>query len=183
MLLLLGGPASTALAQGVAEFARELVDLEAFTQVEGAPVRMESSYYDRTGGNNDGFNPDWLRNGAYTIADLPGVIRRFYSGTRGGQLRVYIDGNPRPVIGMPCEEFFGGTRTPFLAPVTGLMGGSNHSYFPIPYARLIRIQTTALDPKKDYPYGAFYQVTYQTFPKGTPVQREPAATISPERQL
>jgi hypothetical protein len=95
ILLLLGVAAASALAQGFAEFARDLIDLEALTRVEGAPVRMESSY-DRTGGNNDGFNPDWLRNGVYTIADLqgPGVIRRFYAGTPGGQLRVYIDGSP-----------------------------------------------------------------------------------------
>jgi hypothetical protein len=28
-----------------------------------------------------------------------------------------------------------------LAPVTGVMGGSNHSYFPILYTRSIRIHT------------------------------------------
>lgn len=34
----------------------------------------------------------------------------------------------------------------------------------------LSVQTTALDPQKDYPYGAFYQVTYQTFAKGTPIR-------------
>jgi len=164
-------------------FAKELIDPDALTRVDFIATKMDSSY-DRTGGNQDGFLKErYSSDGVYTITELegPGVIRRFYAGTTGGVLRIYIDGDPKPVIEMPCTEFFSGGTAPFLRPVVGPMGGSNHAYFPIPYAKSIKIQTSRrTDPEPARPgdvfsartggVGIYYQVTYQTFPKGTPVR-------------
>ena len=167
ILLLL--PLLPALAQPLTfeRFARDLTDLEALTQVAGAPTRMESSW-DRAGGNNDAFLGKRRKGDLYTIADLkgPGVIRRFYSARPGGWLRIYLDGSPTPAIDMKCEEFFSGQRAPFVRPINGPMGGASYSYFPIPYQKSILIQTTAIRPA-EFPYGVYYQVTYQTFPEGT----------------
>lgn len=163
-----------------ADFAHDLVDLESLSHIDFAPTKMESSY-ERTGGNQDGILLSRIKDSVYTIAELegPGVIRRFFAGKPGGYLRVYIDGDPKPVIDMPCEEFFSGAHQPFVRPLVGPMGGSNYSYFPIPYAKSVRIETTALEAPGKKPsgpfarfvrYGLYYQVTYQTFPKGTKVR-------------
>ena len=156
-----------------AKFVGDLTDLEALAHVDGAPVKMESSY-DRSGGNDDGFNPAWLKDGVYTIADLkgPGVIRRMWTARPGGQLRVYLDGSDRPVVDMPTEDFFAARRYPFERPIVGPMGGGNYSYFPIPFAGSIRIQITPLtrDGDRDRMYGAYHHVYYEQYPPGTPVQ-------------
>ena len=171
LLILVCGPAHVWADHDFAAFAHDLIDLEALSNIQFAPTRMESTY-DRTGGNADGFNAAWLKNGIYTIANLkgPGVVRRFYSARPGGQLRIYVHGAPKPIIDMSCAEFFAGRRPPFLQPVVGPMGGGNYSYFPIPYARSIRIQTTPLGGTGEDAYGVYYQVTYQTFRAGTPVR-------------
>jgi hypothetical protein len=173
---------STAPASGFAEFARDLVDLEALSRVDFVPTRMESSF-DRAGGNNDGFDPARLRNNTYTIADLrgPGVVRRIYSARPLGRLRIYLDGSSKPVIDMPSEEFFSGRHQPFVRPVVGPMGGANYSFFPIPYARSIKIQTTPMGAPAPAAYGFYYQVTYQPFPHGTPV-RSLELPLEPEQQ-
>ncbi len=166
--------ATACLAQsGAYEFrhaALDLITLNALARVDFLPTRMVSSY-DRAGGNNDAMVGAWRKGDVYTIAELegPGVIRRFYSARPGGHLRIYIDGNPAPVVDMKCEEFFSGRHYTFVRPLVGPMGGSNYSYFPIPYAKSIKIQTTAVRPA-EFPYGVYYQVTYQSFPKGTEVR-------------
>jgi hypothetical protein len=159
-----------AAARDFASLARDLVDLEGLSTVDGARLRMVSTW-DRTGGNADGFNPAFLKDGVYTVADLegPGVIRRFYTARPGGQLRIYIDGEPKPAIDMRCQDFFAGGTPPFVRPLVGPMGGANYSYFPIAYSRSARIEVAALPERADF-YGLYYQVTYESFPKGTQVE-------------
>jgi D-arabinan exo alpha-(1,3)/(1,5)-arabinofuranosidase (non-reducing end) len=54
------------------------------------------------------------------------------------------------------------------------MGGGSYSYFPIPYSKELKIQVTPDKPlgKHFDPFtvGVYYQVTYQTFPKGAVVR-------------
>jgi hypothetical protein len=152
-----------------ARLTEDLTNLEALSRVDSPAMRMASSF-DRAGGNNDAFVGAWRKGDVYNIAELegPGVVRRFYSARPGGHLRIYIDGSATPLVDMKCEEFFSGRHYPFVRPLVGPMGGSNYSYFPIPYSKSIKIQTTALRPA-EFPYGVYYQVTYQTFPKGTVV--------------
>jgi hypothetical protein len=156
-----------------AKFVRDLTDLEALSRIDGVPAKMEASY-DRSGGNDDGFNPAWLKDRVYTIADLegPGVIRRMWTARPGGQFRVYLDGSDRPIIDMPTVDFFAARRHPFERPIVGPMGGGNYSYFPIPFAESIKIQITPLaeDGDRDQKYGAYHHVNYEQFPPGTPVR-------------
>ena len=153
-----------------ARFAGELVDLEALARVDFVPTRMVSSY-DRTGGNNDAFVGAWKKGDVYTFAEMegPGVIRRIYSARPGGHLKIFVDGSATPIVDMRSEEFFSGRHYPFVRPMVGPMGGSNYCYFPIPYAKSVRIQTTPVRPA-EFPWGVYYQVTYQTFPKSARVK-------------
>jgi Protein of unknown function (DUF2961) len=162
-----------------ARFARDLIRFDELWRLDSSPVRMVSTY-DRSGGNSDGFNPAWLKNGVYTIAALqgPGVVRRFYTAKPGGQLKIYVDAASKPIIDMPCEQFFAGGAEPFVRPMTGPMGGANYSFFPIPYSKSLRIETTSRGVKGNE-YGAYYQVTYQTFHDGTAVQ--PLALPLPDK--
>lgn len=152
----------------VQQFFHDLIDFDRLAKIDDAPVRMESTW-DRSGGNNDGFNPAFVRNGVYRIADLkgPGVIRRLYSAKPGGRLRIFLDGAPSPAIDIDCERFFSGKESPFLAPVAGQMGGGFYSFFPIPYAKSARVELAARDGAN---YGQYYQVTYQTYPEGVEVE-------------
>jgi hypothetical protein len=156
---------------GFSDFARDTWDLERLPRLDFTRTRMESSF-DRSGGNQDGFDPARLRDNVYTIAELngPGVVRRFYSARPNGRLQVFIDGSAKPAIDMPAVEFFAGRRAPFLRPGVGPSGFAHYSYIPIPYERSLRMQVIPLGEPGPAAYGFYYQVTYETFRPGTKVR-------------
>jgi len=153
----------------LARFLRETHDLETLAHIDFAATRMESSW-DKTGGNQDGFDPSRLQNNAYVIADLrgPGVVRRFYSARPLGRLRIFVDGALE--ADMPAADFFSGRRYPFLQPLVGPNGGAFVSYFPIPFSRSLRMEILPVGQAGTHAYGFYYQVTYHSYPAGTPVQ-------------
>ena len=158
-------------SQGFSDFARDTWDLERLPRLEFTRTRMESSF-DRTGGNQDGFDPARLRDNVYIIAELkgPGVVRRFCSARPNGRLQVFVDSSTNPVIDMPAMEFFAGGHAPFLRPVVGPSGFAQYSYLPIPFERSLRIQVIPLGEPGPAAYGFYYQVTYETFRPGTKVR-------------
>jgi hypothetical protein len=166
-----GGLPVCAATKGFADFAHDLVDLERLATVDFTRTRMESSF-DRTGGNQDGFDASRLRDKVYTIAELrgPGVVRRFYSARPNGRLQVFIDGSEKPVIDMPAVEFFAGGTDPFLRPAVGPSGFAHYSYLPIPYQQSIKIQVIPIGEPGPAAYGFYYQVTYETFTAGTRIR-------------
>jgi hypothetical protein len=157
--------------KGFADFAHDLFDLERLAAVDFTRTRMESSF-DRTGANQDGFDPSRLRDNVYTIAELrgPGVVRRFYSARPNGRLQVFIDGSEQPVLEMPAVEFFAGGTPPFLRPAVGPSGFAHYSYLPIPYARSIKIQVIPIGEAGPAAYGFYYQVTFETFTPQTRIR-------------
>src|SRR5208337_2338284 len=85
------------------------------------------SSYDRTGGNNDGFNGTYSRiraedgNSVLAEVDGPGVVQRIWfthtSGEQPGLLdrkqehvKIYLDGRDRPALDVPLETIFSGTH-------------------------------------------------------------------------
>jgi hypothetical protein len=184
MTLALAG--SCAIAElsprGFADFARDLYDLEALKNVDFEPLRLESSY-DRTGANRDGMDRPRIRDNVYPIAELkgPGVVRRMFSARPWGRLQVFLDGSDAPIIDMPCEEFFSGRHAPFVRPLVGPMGGGNYSYFPIPFAKSLVIQTIADGPPEEGGFGLYYHVYYQLFPGGDAI-RSLALPLSPAEE-
>ncbi len=156
---------------GFSDFVFDLVDLEKLARVDYTPAKMVSSY-DRTGANDDGFNPARLEGVTYTIADLkgPGVIRRMWTARPRGKLHIYLDGDPKPIVSVSAHDFFAGRKHPFPRPIVGPMGRGYYSYFPIPFAKSIKIQLTpheGEDPAS--PYGGYHQVSYQQLDSGTPI--------------
>ena len=167
--LLVFPAAGMSQVRGLSDFLIDLVDLEKLARVDYTPAKMVSSY-DRTGANDDGFNPARLDGAVYTIADLkgPGVIRRMWTARPRGNLKVYIDGKPTPIVSVSAHDFFAGRAHPFPRPIVGPMGRGYYSYFPIPYAKSIKIQLTPREGEDpDSPYGGYHHVSYQQLDPGT----------------
>ncbi|HEQ60530.1 MAG TPA: DUF2961 domain-containing protein, partial [Firmicutes bacterium] len=75
----------------------------------------------------------------------------------------YLDGDRRPVLDLPFQEYFTAVNFPLVFPslVYESARGWN-SYVPIPYQKSCKIVA-------DKDYGQFFHFTYSTFPKGTRV--------------
>ncbi len=171
VVLLLASTGAEAQTRGVADFLETLVDLAELATTDFTETRMLSSW-DRSGANDDGFRPEWVRpDGVYVIADLqgPGVVTRMWTARPGGVCRFFVDSSARPAIEMPCRQFFAGGSPPFVRPLVGPMGGGNYSFFPIPFADALRIEIAPNDDVPGSPYGAYHHVSYRKFPIGTPI--------------
>jgi hypothetical protein len=134
-----------------------LPQLGAYTQ-----TYMVSSY-DRTGENNDAGN--YLYQAAddrFIIFDQIGsgiVYRIWMTGSplsKSGRILFYFDNETTPRVDLSLDEFFSGKVAPFLYPVVGnnlVSSGGYFSYIPMPYAKRLKIATTA---KPQY-----YHISYQ----------------------
>ena len=170
-LLLLTLAGAEAQTRGTAHFLNSLVDFESLARTDFTVTGMLSTW-DRSGANDDGFRPEWVRpDGVYVIADLvgPGVVTRMWTARPGGICRFFVDFSKEPVIDMPCRQFFAGGTSPFVRPLVGPMGGGNYSFFPIPFANSLRIEIAPNDDVPGGPYGAYHHVNYRKFPAGTPL--------------
>jgi len=115
-----------------------LKDLPAY--LEGSEVKQESSY-DRTGGNNDGFEGTYSYlykedNGHLVLFDAKGkgVIERIWTPTpTNDTLDFYFDGNIKPTFSIKFNDLFSGKKYPFIPPVVGHKVGGFYCYLPIPY--------------------------------------------------
>ena len=125
---------------------------------------MQSSY-DRSGGNGDSQQFLATNGNTATLADMdgPGAVVRIWSANPGGQLKIYIDGSPTPVIETPFAKLFDNSLPPFAAPLAQPSSGGFYSYLPIPYAKHCLITV-------DDPRGLYYHVNYLTFAPGTQVR-------------
>jgi D-arabinan exo alpha-(1,3)/(1,5)-arabinofuranosidase (non-reducing end) len=134
-----------------------------------------SQYSEKTGtyvnwdANSDGFNgKGWIRkeNGKLVLAEIdgPGCIWRIWSATpQKGHVRIYLDGQPEPVVDLPFVDYFNGTVKPFNRPaLVNLLASGKNNYTPIPFQKSCKIVA-------DKDYGEFHHFTYTLFPKGTKV--------------
>lgn len=139
--------------------------------LQGAQVRQVSSY-DRSGGNDDGFNGTYSyryvdENDEYVMFDDIGAgclyrIWKTYGQSRtdysNSVLRFYFDNELEPRLEKTMEEFFVGVHPPLLFPLVGRRHQSSHGYYcylPFPYRERLKI---TLDRK---PF--FYNFTYHRF--------------------
>ncbi|MFH1277571.1 MAG: glycoside hydrolase family 172 protein [Candidatus Eisenbacteria bacterium] len=147
-------------------------DLSRLPELSGAES-VHFSSHDRTGGNDDGFSGLFSRirideNREHVLAEMdgPGCVKRLWMTWPGRptNLRVYLDGESTPTVDIPIDEFFSGTRPPFVPPWTGgdqKFGGVEFSYIPIPFEKSVKI-TTAKGVR-------FYQIDIHRYPKGTKI--------------
>lgn len=126
---------------------------------------FQFSSYDRTGGNADAGNFLRMENNVAVLAEAegPGAIVRIWSANPRGRLRIYLDDMDKPVIDCPMRDFFEGRFPPIQPPIAMPSSGGVVSYFPMPFAKKMRV--TVQDPGPMY-----YHITAVQFPKGTKVR-------------
>ncbi|HET9496169.1 MAG TPA: DUF2961 domain-containing protein [Chloroflexia bacterium] len=129
----------------------------------GTTVHQASSY-DRTGLNNDGssyFHYWNSETGGYVVLEAhhPGTIYRIWATALvAGNIRIYFDGESAPRVDLPVDQFFSGTRAPFLAPLVGnemVSSGGFYSYYPFSFRESVRVEFTNM-PR-------FYNITYHLY--------------------
>ena len=116
---------------------------------ENTSFEMQSSY-DRTGGNDDGFNGTHsvirLENGNAVIAETEGkgMITRIWFPYHYGypnapmwladkRIFIYLDGADSPVIDLPAVELFNRSNKNFPYPLCGMELGGCWCHLPIPF--------------------------------------------------
>ena len=162
------------------DLVNQLTDLEGLAVLpEKGETCAQWSSYDRASrydaqaekyvgwdANGDGGGFIREENGSFVVAEMegPGCIRRIWSAApKEGHVRIYLDGNPEPVVDLPFIGYFDGKNAPFTYGAlvhTVALGWNN--YVPIPYQKSCKITM-------DKDWGAYYQFVYTTCPKGTTV--------------
>ncbi len=159
-----------------------LLDLErlAVLPPEGERCAQWSSYdrashYDETTGkyvnwaaNGDGHHFIRTEGDLQVLAEMkgPGCIWRIWSAlAEKGHVKIYLDGNPEPVVDLPFENYFDGQTPPFDYPMLsynlGTMGCRGQNlYVPIPYQKSCKIVA-------EKGWGRYYHFVYTTYPQGT----------------
>jgi hypothetical protein len=151
-------------------------DLTAAAQLRPDSQVRQFSSYDRTGGNNDGFNNTYscLRHSAdgCVIAERTGAgeidsmwfTRDYGSMVHNGRIKVELDG--RVVVDELLQELVDGRAgAPFVWPLVGNgddTAGGSVIKVPMPYRESMRV-TVQKDP-------FFYHVTYREFPDNRDVR-------------
>jgi len=162
------------------DLVNRLTDLEGLSVLPapGETCAQASSYdrasrYDETTGKYVGWDANGDNGGIVrtegdkqVFADLegPGCIWRTWSAMpKEGHVRIYLDGAVEPAVDLPFAGYFDLKNAPFVYPglVHDASSGKN-CYVPIPYQKSCKITA-------DAGWGAYYQFTYSTYPKGTVV--------------
>ncbi len=129
----------------------------------GTEVKQTSSY-DTTGNNDDGFNGKYSfvrRNPDSTLvifeAKGNGVINRIWTPTpTADMLDFYFGGAAKPSFSIRFSDLFSGKVAPFVAPLTGNELGGFFSYLPIPFNNGCKI---VMRGKKL----EFFQIQYRSY--------------------
>ena len=134
------------------------------------------SSYDRSGGNNDGFNGEYSfvrkEPGGLVLADLkgPGVIYRIWTPTPTDDvMEFYFDGEEEPRISVKFREIFMGNHPAFERPLVGYGAGGFYSYRPLPFEKSCKVLIRAENMQ-------FYQINYATYPQSAGIK---SFSISP----
>jgi hypothetical protein len=98
--------------------------------------------------------------------DGPGVVTRIWSANPelAGNIVVYVDDHPSPVIDEPMADFLAG-RGSIPKPLAEVRGRGATSYFPIPYRDSIVIAVAGTERPRLY-----YGIDYRSYEEGTQVQ-------------
>lgn len=123
-------------------------ELEALSRLDLLPefrsncIVEQISSYDKTGGNDDGFNGTYSyirkENNKLVIADLkgPGIINRIWTPTpTNDSLEFYFDGEKNASLKICFQDLFSNRQYPFIEPICGEGVGGFYCYLPIPYRK------------------------------------------------
>lgn len=157
-----------------------------------AYTAAQASSYDRA--SDPGPRQDWFANGdagkylrveekngrkEYVMADLkgPGAVVRVWSANPTGVLRFYFDGETTPRLEADCQKLLTGGDPRFPDPFAYMASMGTNLYFPLPYARSLKVTVDDRDGK-DRPLGFYYHVNYRTY---APNSRVKTFTLSDTR--
>ena len=160
-------------------FLHRLRTLDHLPELESSHTAM-SSTWDRSGGNQDGWDFKQVEGDRNILLDVdgPGCIHRIFTGVVGEEkvfgkpgpgatrMQIFLDHAEQPVFDMPVDRFFDDRNGPFPYPLVfhktypGML-------FPIPFARHCRVQLFSPEGPN---WGNYWQVTYTTYPPETPVK-------------
>ena len=159
-----GGAAAAAPPMvGVDTLLQSYLDLNSLPRLSDNVVSLASSH-DRTGGNAD-FGHFLRREGDGAVLaemDGPGAIVRLWTTDPEGQLKIYVDGSPAPILDVPFGDIAKG-KSPFTTPLSGFSSGGDYTYLPIPYAHHCKVVV-------EHPGSLYYQVNSVKFPPHTAVR-------------
>ncbi|MCC6425313.1 MAG: DUF2961 domain-containing protein [Phycisphaerales bacterium] len=91
----------------------------------------------------------------------PGAIVRIWSANPKGNLRIYLDNKPEPVLEAPMKAILGGTGK-IEAPLSGIYSNGCNLYLPIPYASHCKVTSDSGE--------FYYQINYRTYEEGTAIR-------------
>lgn len=175
LLLLTGVLIQTVVAQKqtitVASELKSLSDFESLPRYVPETAIRQTSSYDTTGGNDDGFSGKYSfvrRNADSSLvifeAKGNGTINRIWTPTPNTDtLDFYFSGSSKPSYSIAFSDLFSGEVFPFIAPLTGNEIGGFFSYFPIPFKNGCKIVSRGKEMQ-------FYQVQYRSYPNGSKVE-------------
>ena len=170
----------------VEKLINEMIDLATMAEFPDPPFTCKQfSSYDRKSKSPD--DKDWFANGdsgqfirveenagrkecVMMDAEGPGAIVRIWSANPTGILRIYLDGNEKPVIESPMNEILGGKYPGLPRPIAGEYSKGWNLYFPITYAKSCKVTSDK--------GGFYYHVNYRTYPTGTKVETFKAEMIN-----
>lgn len=149
----------------LSDFLQEYLTLNSLPAYHQDTYCAQTSSYDTSGGNDDGFsgkysylyrNPD----STLTLFEMkgPGVIQRIWTPTPSeDSLDFYIDDLSRPAFTIRYKDLFSGQVYPFVAPLCNNQLGGYYCYLPIPFNQACKI---VYKGKKTQ----FHQIQYRVYP-------------------
>ncbi|MGE5361358.1 MAG: glycoside hydrolase family 172 protein [Bacteroidales bacterium] len=106
----------------------------------------------------------------HVLADLrgPGAVTRFWSANPdwANIVRFYFDDETRPRLALPLKDLFTGQKAPFGPVFSYISGTGGNLYYPIPYARSLKVTIEETDR---FPR-LYYHVGYRTYQGSTRVE-------------
>jgi hypothetical protein len=135
-------------------------------------IEEQTSTYDTTGGNNDGFSGTYSfikkdKDSNLIIFDIKGagVINRIWTPTpTNDTLDFYIDDTLHPAFSIKYMDLFSNKVYPFIGPLCGNELGGFFCYLPIPFQTHCRIICRAKQTQ-------FHQIQYRLYPPGIMVKK------------
>jgi len=159
------------LSHNLADELKTLYDISLLPQYVDSSLVAQTSSYDTTGGNDDGFSGRYSflkRNSDSSLVIFKvkgnGVINRIWTPTPSEDtLDFYIGNKSVPAFSISFLDLFSGKQFPFVAPLCGNQVGGFFSYIPIPFENGCTIISRG---KKIQ----FYQIQYRLYKDHLPVK-------------
>lgn len=173
----LGQDASVAAEVTVDALLREMVQLEHLTRLPDP--EYSSHFVSSHDPSSDDAAPGeeaWYANrdfrtfpaGEETVlleVEGPGALTRMWSATPAGTMRIYLDGADEPAVEAEMRALLRGDVEPMRAPFGSIAAGGHNLYFPVPFARGIRVTLSS-----DAEAFVYYHISYRRYADGTSVE-------------